>query len=59
MPWVKFTADFDWRPRANVVMAYRRSTVDLVTTACARAAKAKGVAVTVPKPMEGADAERR
>lgn len=52
MPWVKFTADFDWRPRHGVVMAYRAGGAVLVTTACAKAAKAKGSAVAAVKPRE-------
>ena len=53
MPWVRFTEDFDWRPRFGSVRAYRAGTVDLVTTACARAAKARGAAEIAPKPQGG------
>ncbi|MGU3495928.1 hypothetical protein ACLBXM_17950 [Xanthobacteraceae bacterium A53D] len=59
MPWVSFTSDFDWRPRRGLVMAYRAGTTALVTTPCAKAAKGKGAAVSVPKPKEPADAGSR
>lgn len=38
MPWVRFTADFDWKPTPQVTIGYRAGTEKLVTTPCAQAA---------------------
>jgi len=45
MPWVKFTADFDWKPTRQTTVAYRAGDEKLVTTPCAKAAVAAGKAV--------------
>ncbi len=45
MPWVRFIDDFDWRPSPSVIIGYRVGMVLLVTTPCARLAKAKNRAV--------------
>lgn len=50
MPWVKFTADFDWKPKPAVTVAYHAGQTKLVTTACARRAKAQGRAEAASKP---------
>lgn len=50
MPWVRFTADFDWKPKPTVTMAYKAGDTKLVTTPCARQAKALGRAEPVRKP---------
>jgi hypothetical protein len=52
MPWVRFLADFDWRATPAVTYAYKAGTTELVTTPCAVAAKAAGVAEPV-KPQKG------
>lgn len=52
MPWLKFTADFDWRPQIGTVLAYKAGTVALVTTPCADAAKAAGNAEPAAKPKD-------
>ncbi|OAM77701.1 hypothetical protein A3840_08705 [Devosia elaeis] len=44
MPWVRFKADFDWRPRQGVTIAYKAGMHLLVTTRCAEAAIAAGKA---------------
>lgn len=49
MPWVRFTADFDWKPQPAVTIAYRAGDEKLVTTACAAAAKAAGKGEKVAK----------
>ncbi|KAB2743544.1 hypothetical protein [Brucella anthropi] len=55
MPWVRFTADFDWKPMPQVTVAYRKGQCRLVTTPCANAAVAKGVAekLKTPKKSDG------
>ena len=45
MPWVRFTADFDWKPTRRVTYAYRAGDQKMVTTPCALAAVAAGKAV--------------
>lgn len=59
MPWVHFTADFDWKPKPQVTIAYREGQRFLVTTPCANAALAKGVAVKLktPRKNDGAQIE--
>jgi hypothetical protein len=42
MPWVDFTADFDWDVKPNVTIAYKGGTRVLVSRAIADAAKAAG-----------------
>ncbi|MEQ1901862.1 MAG: hypothetical protein ABL866_14160 [Devosia sp.] len=59
MPWIKFTADFDFRPKPAVTLAYRAGQVVLVTTACAKAAIDKGRAERTSKLSELAAVSRR
>lgn len=45
MPWVRFTADYDYHvPGKPVVIAYKAGMKLLVTTPCSEAAIAKGIA---------------
>jgi hypothetical protein len=55
MPWVAFSAPFDWKPKPSVTIAFRNGDVKLVTTACANAAEAKGKGKRTKKP----ESERR
>jgi len=50
MPWVRFTAGFDFKPRRAVTVAYQAGQVKLVTSPCARAAIAAGKAEPATKP---------
>lgn len=52
MPWVRFLADYDWRPTPAVTFAYKADTVVNVTTPCATAAKAAGKAETAHRPKD-------
>lgn len=45
MPWVKFTADFDWHLKPSHVTAYKAGMRQLVTTPCAAEAIKLGKAV--------------
>lgn len=49
MPWVRFTGAFDFRPTPVVTLAFPAGAVRLVTTPCARAAKASGAAVAATR----------
>lgn len=49
MPWVRFCAPMDWKPKPQVTIAYKAGATELVTTACAKAAVAAGKAVRVKK----------
>lgn len=49
MPWLRFTANFDWKPRPQVTQAFLAGQERNVTTPCAEAAIAKGVAVKLPR----------
>jgi len=44
MPWVRFTRDFEYRPRPRAIQIFRRGQVLLVTRACAQAAVDSGAA---------------
>lgn len=55
MPWIRFTSDFDFRPRPQVTIAYKAGMHLLVTTACADLAVAKGRAVRQGKPKAKSD----
>lgn len=59
MPWVQFTADFDWKPTPQVTIAYRAGQRLLVTTPCANAAIAKSVAekLKTPRKSDGGKVE--
>lgn len=54
MPWVRFTADFDFKPMPAVTYGYRAGHVGNVTTPCATAAVAAGKAVRMKKPSKQA-----
>lgn len=64
MPWVRFTADYDWRINSRALIAYRAGKTCLVTQVCAREAIEKGKAVAVERPKrpvpqkDGRDAEQ-
>lgn len=47
MPHVRFTADFDFKPKPSVTVAFKAGDQKLVTTPCADAAVAAGKAVPV------------
>ena len=51
MPWVRFTAPFDFKPpgRPQVTIAYKPGVYN-VPSACATLAIAAGKAVRLPKP---------
>lgn len=58
MPWVRFTAPFDFSPAARgglVTIAYPEGMERNVTRECAAAAKAAGKAVTIPAQRKGAE----
>ncbi len=50
MPWVEFSADFDFRPTRRVALSYKAGSTLLVTTPAAEAAVAAGKGRRVPKP---------
>jgi hypothetical protein len=52
MPWVRFTADFDFKPKAAVTLAFRAGQRKLVTTACAKQAIAVGKAELTRKTAD-------
>jgi len=52
MPWVKFTKDYDWKPRHNVMFSYRAGSVHLVKSAVALDAIARGKAVPTARPTK-------
>ncbi len=54
MPWVRFTAAFDWRHpafRGHSVTAYKRGMVALVSQACADKALNSNKAVAATRPQ--------
>ena len=53
MPWVRFTADFDFKPRPTVTIAYLAGDVRNVTRSCAAAAIASGKAERTVRPDDG------
>lgn len=53
MPWVRFTAAFDWHAKPNVTIAYRAGQRYLVSQACATAALNDGKAAPSPWPVDG------
>jgi hypothetical protein len=56
MAHVKFTKDFDWSPRAHVLIAYKAGRTEVVRRECADAAIAAGAGVEVePKRRERDD----
>ncbi|ADH87356.1 hypothetical protein Snov_0019 [Ancylobacter novellus DSM 506] len=50
MPWVRFIADFDFKPKPAITIAYRAGFVGLVSRSCAAKAKARGLAIPVSRP---------
>jgi hypothetical protein len=55
MPWVRFTANYDWKKTPRVVTAYKAGMVQLVSQACRDAAVAASAAVEIERP-DGAPA---
>ncbi len=53
MAYVRFTADFDYRPVRAVVIAYKAGMEETVKRDCARKAIAAGKAVEIPNPPRG------
>lgn len=49
MPRVRFTSDFDFKPKPSITIAYRARDEKLVTTPCARKAIAAGKAVLIKR----------
>lgn len=49
MPWLRFTGNFDWKPKASVTLGYRVGDVCNVTRGCAEKALAAGKAVKLVK----------
>lgn len=61
MPWVRFTADFDFHPparRGRVVIAYKSGMILLVAQACADMAVTSGKATRTQRPYHGGKRER-
>ncbi|RVI58533.1 hypothetical protein CN189_26165 [Sinorhizobium meliloti] len=56
MPWVRFTADFDFKPKPPVTLAFKAGVVRYVTRACAAEAIAASKALPTERP---ADARRQ
>jgi hypothetical protein len=50
MPWVRFTKNYDYRPRNGVVTAYSKDLTLMVTNRCASEAIEAGAAEAVKKP---------
>lgn len=51
--WVLFTADYDWKPRPPVTIAFKADSVANVTRACAAKAIAAGKAERTERPEDG------
>ena len=56
MPSVRFVADFDFKPKSQVTLAFKAGVVRYVTRACACAAIERGKAIPTERP---ADARRQ
>lgn len=56
MPWLRFLADFDWKPQPTITIAYLAGATELVTRACAAAATSTGKSIIIERP---ADAGRK
>jgi hypothetical protein len=50
MAWVRFLADFDFKPKPPVTLAFKAGVVRNVTRACAAAAIAAGRAEPTERP---------
>jgi hypothetical protein len=57
MAWVRFTADFDFKPSAAVTVGYLAGMVENVTTRCAAKTVAAGKAVRVKETGKDAEPE--
>lgn len=57
MAWVRFTADFDFKPSAAVTIGYLVGMVENVPTRCATEAVAAGKAVRMKKAGKDAELE--
>lgn len=55
MAWVRFTANFDFKPIKMQTTAYLAGMVANVTTRCAAEAVAAGKAVRLKKPSKAAE----
>lgn len=53
--WVRFTADFDWKPTPQSITAYKAGMEQNVTRACAEAALSADKAVKCSRPRKDAD----
>jgi hypothetical protein len=53
LPRVRFTADFDFRPKPGVTIGYKAGWAGLVTTPCANQAIAAGKAVKGKAKADG------
>jgi len=58
VPWARFTASYDFKPRASVTLAYQAGWSGLVSVRCLAAAVAAGKAENHAPPEGGADAGR-
>jgi len=50
MPWMRFSADWDWKPRPSTTVAFRSGDIKFVTRACASRALAAGKAESTERP---------
>lgn len=57
--WVRFIADFDFKPKLAVTIAYKAGTVANVTNACAERAIALGRAVKDVKANKAEEAKAK
>ena len=61
MPWVRFTADFDFSPAAkhgHVTTAFKAGQVHFVTRECATLSVAAGKAKRASSPRKASDDDR-
>lgn len=54
MPWVRFTTDFDFKPKPSVTLAFLSGQERCVTSACAALAVEHGKGVRLRKPSKDA-----
>lgn len=50
MPWVRFIADFDFKPKESVTVAFKAGTLRIVPRAAAAQAVAEGKAEAAERP---------
>lgn len=55
MAWVRFTADFDFKPKPTVTLAYLAGQVRNVPRACADLAVAKSKATRMKRPSRNSE----